>query len=100
MSGKIDMRGTMPGLIAAISLSLAMAQATLAAQAGCNDGQRPFATAGQGELRSTYEMIWLDGVARAPDQIAATNIATGTSSVVSNGAWFHYGAFFGLEYYR
>ncbi|HEX4147706.1 MAG TPA: hypothetical protein VHY20_01910 [Pirellulales bacterium] len=51
-------------------------------------------------LRSTYEMLWLDGVARAPDQIASSNPAIGAGSVTSNGALFYYGAFFGLEYYR
>jgi hypothetical protein len=49
-------------------------------------------------LRSTYEMLWLDGVARAPDQIASSNPFAGTGSVTSNGALFFCGAFFGLEY--
>jgi hypothetical protein len=51
-------------------------------------------------LRTTYEMLWVDGVARAPDQIAASNPIIGAGSVNPYGSVFYYGGFVGLEYYR
>jgi hypothetical protein len=51
-------------------------------------------------IRTTFETLWLDGVALAPNQIAVSNPGLGTGSVASNSSLFYYGGFVGLEYYR
>ena len=45
-----------------------------------------------------YNVLWITGVALAPDQLATTNIATGVATVSANGTLFYHGANAGLEY--
>ncbi|MCA9157479.1 MAG: BBP7 family outer membrane beta-barrel protein [Planctomycetales bacterium] len=47
-------------------------------------------------LRSGYRLLWLDGVAVASDQLAASNFANGTGFSGSGDVFYH-GAFTGLE---
>ena len=50
-------------------------------------------------LRSTYQLMWVDGVALASDQVAVSNPLVGTASIDRNGT-FYQGFFVGLEYTR
>jgi putative beta barrel porin BBP7 len=50
-------------------------------------------------LRTTYQLMWVEGVALASDQVAVANMLGGPSSVDNNGA-FYQGFFAGLEYTR
>ncbi|HWA98837.1 MAG TPA: BBP7 family outer membrane beta-barrel protein [Pirellulales bacterium] len=50
-------------------------------------------------LRGTYELLWLDGVALATDQVAASNPAFGAATVTTNTVFYH-GMFLGAEYRR
>ncbi len=50
-------------------------------------------------LRSTYQLMWVDGVALASDQIAVSNPFLGTSTIDTNDTLYH-GFFVGLEYTR
>lgn len=47
-------------------------------------------------LRGGYRLLWIDGVALASDQLAATNFFTGTG-ITGSGDVFYHGAFAGLE---
>lgn len=46
-----------------------------------------------------YNLLWIDGVALAPDQLATTNIATGVATVDTSSTLFYHGFNVGLEYY-
>jgi hypothetical protein len=46
-----------------------------------------------------YNLLWIDGVALAPDQLATTNIATGVATVDTDSTLFYHGFNVGLEYY-
>ncbi len=51
-------------------------------------------------LRAGYELLWIDGLALAPEQIAATNIPVAGvlgSGINSTGETFYQGALVGLE---
>ncbi|HWA98835.1 MAG TPA: hypothetical protein VG713_10105 [Pirellulales bacterium] len=48
-------------------------------------------------LRATYELLWLDGVALATDQVRVSNPGFGTATVATNTVFYH-GAFLGVEY--
>jgi hypothetical protein len=45
-----------------------------------------------------YNLLWVSGVALAPEQLATTNIATGVATVDVDGTLFAHGANVGLEY--
>jgi hypothetical protein len=45
-----------------------------------------------------YNVLWITGVALAPEQLATTNITTGLAAVNSDGSLFYHGANLGLEY--
>jgi Putative beta barrel porin-7 (BBP7) len=47
-------------------------------------------------LRGGYQLLWLDGVALAPDQIAATQIIT-RNGIDTTGDSFYHGALVGIE---
>jgi hypothetical protein len=47
--------------------------------------------------RGGYQLMWIDGVALAPQQISATNFSTATASVNTSGCLFCQGANVGLE---
>jgi len=47
-------------------------------------------------LRGGYQLLWLDGVALAPDQIAATHAIT-ANGIDTTGDSFYHGALLGLE---
>jgi hypothetical protein len=48
-------------------------------------------------IRAGYNVMWIEGVATAPDQLDFTDTLTSGSSVVSNGGLFLHGANVGLE---
>lgn len=50
-------------------------------------------------LRAGYDLLWLETVALATDQVPATNFAT-ASGINADGGAFYHGAFAGLEYRR
>lgn len=50
-------------------------------------------------LRSTYQLMWVEGVALASDQVAVSNPLLGTATVDTDGT-FYQGFFVGLEYTR
>lgn len=45
-----------------------------------------------------YNLLWISGVALAPDQLATTNITTGVATVDLGGGLFYHGANAGIEY--
>ncbi|MFN0019017.1 MAG: hypothetical protein ACKVP0_12205 [Pirellulaceae bacterium] len=47
-------------------------------------------------LRSGYQLLWLDGVALASDQVGTTNFVTGTGADLHGDVFFH-GALLGIE---
>lgn len=49
-------------------------------------------------FRASYEAMWLEGVALAPEQIGATNFATSTATCDTAGGVFYHGGGVGLEY--
>lgn len=50
-------------------------------------------------LRGGYRLLWIDGLALAPSQLAATNFVFGHGIDASGDAFYH-GAVVGLEYVR
>jgi hypothetical protein len=48
--------------------------------------------------RAGYQLLWIDGVALAPDQLDNSNINTQIASLDSSGSLFYHGGFVGLEY--
>jgi hypothetical protein len=48
-------------------------------------------------FRAGYQMMWLEGVALAPEQISTTDFGGGTSSVNTDGGIFYHGAVVGME---
>lgn len=50
-------------------------------------------------LRGGYDLMWLETVALATEQIPATNFGT-SSGISADGGAFYHGAFVGLEYRR
>jgi hypothetical protein len=51
-------------------------------------------------LRGGYQLLWIDGVALAPDQIAVSDPGHGRATVCTSAAPFYQGAFVGLEWQR
>ncbi|QDU28764.1 hypothetical protein ETAA8_38690 [Anatilimnocola aggregata] len=49
-------------------------------------------------LLAGYSVLWVDGVALAPDQLAGTNVTTGASVLDANGSLVYHGVNLGLEY--
>jgi len=49
-------------------------------------------------FRASYQAVWLEGVALAPEQIAASDFVAGTATVDTAGGVFYHGAGLGLEY--
>ncbi|MCE9526989.1 MAG: hypothetical protein K8R36_13140 [Planctomycetales bacterium] len=47
-------------------------------------------------LRAGYQLLWLDGVALASDQVGTTNFVTGTGADIHGDVFFH-GALLGVE---
>jgi hypothetical protein len=45
-----------------------------------------------------YNLLWITGVALAPEQLATINITTGVATVSTDGSLFYHGANVGLEY--
>jgi hypothetical protein len=45
-----------------------------------------------------YNVLWITGVALAPNQLGSTNINTGVAAVNADGTLFYHGANAGLEY--
>ena len=50
-------------------------------------------------VRGGYRLLWIDGVALAPAQLAASEFVTGQGIPTSDGAFYH-GAFLGFEFVR
>lgn len=48
-------------------------------------------------LRTGYNLMWIDGVALAPDQLDFTNTATSGTQLTNNGSVFFHGVSAGLE---
>lgn len=51
-------------------------------------------------VRAGYQLLWLDGVALASDQVAASNPLVGAASVNGNGTPVYFGGFAGIEVRR
>jgi hypothetical protein len=51
-------------------------------------------------IRGGYQLLWIEGVALASDQIAVSDPDAGTASVNTGGSPFYHGAFVGLEFTR
>jgi len=51
-------------------------------------------------LKAGYQVMWLEGVALAPDQIGASNPVAGVARVDTRGGVFYHGAVIGLEFSR
>lgn len=51
-------------------------------------------------FRATYQALWLEGIALAPNQIGTSDPLNGTGSVNNNSGVVFHGAFLGLEYTR
>jgi hypothetical protein len=51
-------------------------------------------------VRAGYQLLWLEGVALAPDQFRSTDLAAETASVDTTGSPFYHGAFVALEFMR
>lgn len=51
-------------------------------------------------LRATYQLLWLDAVAQATDQVAASNPAINSATVDDGTTVFYHGTFLGVEYRR
>lgn len=51
-------------------------------------------------FRATYQALWLEGIALAPNQIGSSDPLNGTGSVNNNSGVVFHGAFLGLEYTR
>lgn len=49
-------------------------------------------------FRASYQAVWLEGVALAPEQIEATDFVAGIARVDTAGGVFYHGAGLGLEY--
>lgn len=49
-------------------------------------------------LIAGYNLLWVTGVALAPDQLAAVNIATGAGAPDTNGSLFYHGVNLGAQY--
>lgn len=45
-----------------------------------------------------YNLLWVNGLALAPEQLATTNIVTGAGALSSNGNLLYHGVNIGLEY--
>lgn len=52
----------------------------------------------QWTLLAGYNLLWVNGLALAPDQLAATNIATGVGAVDVGGNLFYHGLNLGVQY--
>ncbi|MEK6261983.1 MAG: BBP7 family outer membrane beta-barrel protein [Planctomycetota bacterium] len=50
-------------------------------------------------LRTTYQLMWVEGVALASDQVAVSDVTGGPSTIDNSGALYQ-GFFVGLEYTR
>lgn len=51
-------------------------------------------------LRAGYQVLWMEGVALAPDQVPGVNLTTNEATVQTDGSPFYHGAFLGLELRR
>jgi hypothetical protein len=49
-------------------------------------------------FRASAEVIWLTGIALAPEQVTAVNLRTQRDTINTSGATFYYGGGAGLEY--
>ena len=49
-------------------------------------------------FRASAEVLWLTGVALAPEQVTAVNLRTLRDTINTSGAAFYYGGGLGLEY--
>ncbi len=49
-------------------------------------------------LRAGYTLLWLEGVALAPEQLDASDPASGIAGLDQNGGVFYHGGFAGLEF--
>jgi hypothetical protein len=51
-------------------------------------------------LRAGYQLLWIEGVALASEQVAVSDPFNGLATVDTTGSPFYHGAFFGLEFRR
>lgn len=49
-------------------------------------------------LLAGYNLLWINGIAQAPDQLSATDVSTGVGALATNGNAFYHGVNIGLEY--
>ncbi|WP_425613425.1 BBP7 family outer membrane beta-barrel protein [Anatilimnocola sp. NA78] len=70
-------------------------QTSFVGEVGLNAGYR---LTDRFSLLAGYSVVWVDGVALAPDQLAGTNVTTGVSAINANGSLVYHGFNFGLEY--
>lgn len=49
-------------------------------------------------LLAGYNLLWVNGLALAPEQLATTDITTGVGALATNGNLFYHGVNVGLEY--
>jgi len=70
-------------------------QTSFVGEVGLNAGYR---VTDRLSLLAGYSVVWVDGVALAPNQLAGTNINTGVSAINANGSLVYHGFNFGMEY--
>jgi hypothetical protein len=70
-------------------------QTSFVGEFGVNAGYR---MSERWSLLAGYNLLWINGVAVAPDQLAATNLTTGVGTLATNGNLFYHGVNVGLEY--
>lgn len=51
-------------------------------------------------IRGGYQLLWIEGVALASDQISVSDPLNGTATIDTSGSPFYHGAFVGLEFSR
>lgn len=76
------------------SVEVSRNQATFMGEAGAvatYDVTKHFA------LRASFQAVWIEGVALAPEQIGATNFTQGVSTIDTHGGVFYYGGGLGAE---
>ena len=80
--------------VASESLSASHCQAAFLGEAGL---VATYALTKHVALRASYEAMWLESVALAPEQLSSVNFTAGTVSVNTTGSVFYHGGGVGLE---
>jgi hypothetical protein len=92
----IDVVTTTAGVGGALPLVVAAdTQTSFVGEIGMNANYR---VTDRFTLLAGYNLLWVTGVALAPEQLAGTNIATGVSAPDSSGALFYHGVNLGAQY--